>query len=160
MAYRLVASREDAEDIAQEAFLRLHRTVAGFRGECRVSTWLYRTVSRLAVDHLKKERRRRRIFFFQREAGDEADPVEWVPDPTASPKDQLLAREALRRLASGLKTLSPKQRAIFILRHQEELPLKEIADILNLQLGTVKSHLHRAVTMLGKKLKDLEERMP
>ncbi len=151
LAFRLVGHRDDAEEIAQEAFLRLYRHIGGFRGECRIGTWLYRTVSRLAIDHLRREKLKRRIFFF-RQNDEDADPAEVVPDPAASPRDQLLAAESRRRIATALGQLSPRQRTIFILRHREELPLRQIAEILGLEEGTVKAHLHRAVTALRREL--------
>lgn len=160
LAYRLVGQRDEAEDIAQEAFLRLYRALPTFRGESSVATWLYRTVSNLAIDHLRREQLRRKIFFLRRGATDdedEVDPVDTVPDPAASPRDLLLAKEAGRRLSRALDKLSPRQRAVFVLRHQEELPLKDIARVLELEEGTVKSHLHRAVSVLRKELQDLNE---
>lgn len=155
LAFRLVGNREEAEDIAQEAFLRLHRSLPSFRGESTVSTWLYRTVSRLAIDHLRREQVKRKLFFF-RHSEEEADPMEVVPDPGASPQDHLLATEAGTRLARALKRLSPRQRAVFTLKHQEEMTLKEIAAVLELEEGTVKAHLHRAVGLLRKEFKDLQ----
>ncbi|HKK02048.1 MAG TPA: RNA polymerase sigma factor [Desulfuromonadales bacterium] len=160
LAYRLVGHRDEAEDIAQEAFLRLYRSLPNFRGESTVATWLYRTVSHLAIDHLRREQLRRKIFFLRRNTGDDemdVDPMEVVPDPGGSPRDLFLAKEAGRRLSRALDKLSPRQRAVFVLRHQEELPLKEIAKVLGLEEGTVKVHLHRAVSMLRKELKDLNE---
>lgn len=160
LAYRLVTNQADAEDIAQEAFLRLHKAIPGFRGESRISTWLYTTVTRLAMDHIKREQRKRKFFFFSRSDHGETDPLEQVPDSAASPQEELLAREMESRLIEILKTLSPQQRAVFAMRHQEGLSLKEIAEILNLEPGTVKAHLHRAVTALRKKLNTRQERSP
>lgn len=161
LAYRLVGDRSEAEDIAQEAFLRLHRSLASFRGDSKISTWLYRTVSRLAIDHLRREKRRRTLFFFRRGDDEEQpDPLDSAATPDPSPRDELLARETQGRLNAVLKKLSPRQRAVFILRHQEELPLKEIAQILGLEEGTVKAHLHRAVTTLRHELHDLKEGSP
>jgi RNA polymerase sigma-70 factor, ECF subfamily len=156
LAFRLVGNREEAEDIAQEAFLRLHRGLSSFRGESSLATWLYRTVSRLAIDHLRREQLRRKVFFFRRD-NEEADPTETFPDPAASPRDQLLAREAGARLARAMNRLSPRQRAVFILRHEEDLPLKKIARLLGMKEGTVKAHLHRAVSVLRKEFKDLQQ---
>jgi RNA polymerase sigma-70 factor, ECF subfamily len=154
LAWRMVGSREDAEEIAQEAFLRLYRALPEMRGECTLSTWLYQAVSRLAIDFLRREQLRRKIFWFRNR--DEAyDPVEQVADPAASPRELLLASERRKRLRSALQQLSPRQRAVFVLRHDEGVPLKEIAAILGMKEGTVKVHLHRAVATLGKELADL-----
>ena len=157
LAWRLTGNREEAEDIAQEAFLRLHRALPTFRGESTVGTWLYRTVSRLAIDHLRRETLRKKIFFFRRGDEEEVDPLETVPDPGASPGEVLLGKEASGRLGAALRRLSPRQKAVFVLRHQEELTLKEIARVLGLEEGTVKAHLHRAVTVLRKELNDWRE---
>jgi RNA polymerase sigma-70 factor (ECF subfamily) len=154
LAWRLVGNREDAEDIAQEAFIRLHRNLASFRGDSSVSTWLYRTVTRLTIDYQRRQKLKQKIFFFRR-SNAEHDPYELAADPAASPGDQYLAGEAGRRLAAAMDKLSARQRAVFTLRHHEELPLKEIAAVLQLEEGTVKAHLHRAVHILRKELKDL-----
>jgi len=155
LAWKLVGNRADAEEIAQEAFLKLYRGVSSLRGESRVATWLYRTVTNLAIDHLRRQKLKRKIFFF-RQSEEEQDPLESVADPAASPREQLLAGETGRRLARALEKLSTRQRMIFTLRHHEELPLKEIAGLLKLEEGTVKAHLHRAVSTLRKELKDLQ----
>lgn len=156
LAWRLVGNRADAEEIAQEAFIRLYRSLSTFRGESSVATWLHRTVTRLAIDHLRREQLKRKIFFFRR-SDEEADPMDVLPDPGASPQDRVIARETARRLSRALERLSPRQRAVFVLRHQEELPLKEIASLLELEEGTVKAHLHRAVRQLRRELEDREE---
>jgi RNA polymerase sigma-70 factor (ECF subfamily) len=156
LAYRLVGNRAEPEEIAQEGFLRLHRSLDRFRGDCSLSSYLYRIVSRLAIDHLRREKLRRKLFFFRRHE-DEVDPVEVAAAPGASPRDELQARETGRRLLAALDGLSARQRAVFVLRHQEGLPLKEIAAMLKLEEGTVKAHLHRAVRALRAELEDLQE---
>lgn len=155
LAWRMTGNREDAEDIAQEAFIRLHKSVASFRGDSSISTWLYRTVTRLTIDHHRRQKLKQKIFFF-RHADAEHDPYELAADPAASPGDQYLAGEAGRRLSRAINKLSARQRAVFTLRHHEDLPLKEIAAVLKLKEGTVKTHLHRAVHILRKELKDLQ----
>jgi RNA polymerase sigma-70 factor (ECF subfamily) len=156
LAYRLVGNRAEAEEIAQEGFLRLHRSLESFRGDCSIASYLYRIVSRLAIDHLRREKLRRKLFFFRRQE-DDVDPLEMAADTAASPRDNLQAKETGQRLLSALDRLSARQRAVFVLRHQEGLPLKEIAAALKLEEGTVKTHLHRAVRCLRTELKDLQE---
>jgi len=156
LAYRLVGNRAEAEEIAQEGFLRLHRSLDRFRGDCSLSSYLYRIVSRLAIDHLRREKLRRKLFFFRRHE-DEVDPLEVTADPGASPRDELQAKETGQRLLAALDGLSARQRAVFVLRHQEGLPLKEIAAMLKLEEGTVKAHLYRAVRALRAELEDLQE---
>lgn len=159
LAIRLTGSRAEAEEIAQEAFLRFYTGLHSFRGESSVGTWLYRTVTRLAIDHLRRERLRRHLFFFRRDE-ESADPAELIADPAPSPADRVLAAETRQRLCHAIGKLPPRQRAVFVLRHQEELPLKEIAALLGLEEGTVKAHLHRAVVRLRKELADGKEAAP
>ena len=125
-------------------------------GDSRVSTWLYRTTTRLAIDHLRRERIKRRLFFF-RQDNDAPDPVELAGDTRPDPGRAFQSQEAMRLLRKSLGRLSPRQRVIFTLRHYEGLPLKEIAEHLALETGTVKAHLHRAVTQLRQDLADYHE---
>jgi len=156
LAWRLVGNREEAEDLAQEAFLRLHRSLPTFRGDSRIGTWLYRTTTRLAIDHLRRERIKRKLFFF-RQDNDAPDPVELASDGRRDQQRELLAQEALQTLRQGLNKLSSRQQVIFTLRHYEGLSLKEIAEHLGLETGTVKAHLHRAVTQLRQDMADYRE---
>jgi RNA polymerase sigma-70 factor (ECF subfamily) len=156
LAWRLVGNHEDAEDIAQEAFLRLHRSLAEFRGESRISTWLYRTTTRLAIDHLRRERIKRKVFFF-RQDNDSPDPVVSASDPLRNPAREFQSQEAMRSLRKSLQKLSARQQVIFTLRHYEGLALKEIAEHLGIATGTVKAHLHRAITQLRKDLNEFRE---
>ncbi len=156
LAWRLVGNREEAEDLVQEAFLRLHRALPDFRGDSLVSTWLYRTTTRLAIDHLRRERLKRKLFFFRAD-NDAPDPVELASDTRDNPGRKYQSKEAMKMLRRGLNKLSPRQRVIFTLRHHEGLALQEIADHLGLETGTVKSHLHRAVTTLRLELAEFRE---
>lgn len=159
LATRLIGDRSEAEDLAQEAFLRLHRALPGFRGESSIGTWLYRTTTRLAIDHLRKEKLKRKLFFF-RQSDDDPDPLETVSDPRSNPARDLHTSQAMTRLRQAMQKLSARQRAVFVLRHHEGLPLQEIATLLGLETGTVKVHLHRAVTTLRAELADIYEDMP
>lgn len=155
LAFRLVGNQEDAEDLAQEAFLRLYRNLATFRGDSSVATWLYRTTTHLALDHLRRQKLKRKFFFF-RSSNEGYDPVEFAADQGASPPEQFLANEAGKRLRQALEKLSVRQRMVFTLRHHEGMPLKEIGTTLGLEEGTVKAHLFRAVQVLRKELKELQ----
>jgi len=159
LATRLIGDRSEAEDLAQEAFLRLHRALPEFRGESSIGTWLYRTTTRLAIDHLRRERLKRKLFFF-RKNDDDPDPMEMVSDPRNNPGRDLHTREAMTRLHQAMQKLSARQRAVFVLRHHEGLPLQEIGALLGLETGTVKAHLHRAVTTLRRELADVYEETP
>lgn len=159
LATRLIGDRSEAEDLAQEAFLRLHRALPGFRGDSSIGTWLYRTTTRLAIDHLRKEKLKRKLFFF-RQNDDDPDPMEMVSDPRSNPGRDLQTSQAMAKLRQAMQKLSARQRAVFVLRHHEGLPLREIATLLGLETGTVKVHLHRAVTTLRAELADIYEDVP
>jgi RNA polymerase sigma-70 factor (ECF subfamily) len=159
LATRLLGNRGDAEDLAQEAFLRLHRSLPDFRGDSSIGTWLYRTTTRLAIDHLRREKLKRKLFFF-RQSDDEPDPLEMVADPRSNPGRDLHTKQSMTRLRQAMDKLSARQRTVFVLRHHEGLPLQEIATLLGLETGTVKIHLHRAVTTLRAALADIYEDLP
>ena len=156
LAWRLTGNRQDAEDIVQEAFLRIHRHIGTFRGDSSLGTWLHRTVTRLAIDQLRRRKLRDKVFFF-RQNEDDVDFLDLVPDPSPSPGQRYQHGEIRRRIGRALQQLSPRQRVIFVLRHYEERPLREIAEALDLAEGTVKAHLHRAVCQMRQELKDLHE---
>ncbi len=159
LAWRLVGHREDAEDLAQEAFLRLYRSLPDFRGDSRISTWLYRTTTRLAIDYLRRERIKRKVFFF-RQDNNAPDPVDLASDSRRNPGREFQSQEAMTSLQQSLKKLSSRQQVIFTLRHYEGLALKEIAEHLGLETGTVKAHLHRAVKQLRVDLAEYREESP
>lgn len=158
LAWRLIGNRSEAEEISQEAFLRLFKSLATFRGDSSVGTWLYRTTSRLAIDHLRREKLKRKLFFFRGEDDERSDPVELAVDPSASAQELLEAQETAKQVQQVLERLPARQKAVFVLRHQEGLPLKEIAAMLGLSEGTVKTHLHRAVSQFRNELGEIGEK--
>ncbi len=160
LAWRLVGQREEAEEITQEAFLRLYKSLATFRGDSSVGTWLYRTVTRLAIDHLRRETLKRKIFFFRSDDSQQFDPLDAVADPAASPQERLLAQETASQMQQVLNSLPARQKTVFVLRHFEGLSLREIASTLEVEEGTVKAHLHRAVSRFRKEFRHSREESP
>ena len=144
LAWRLVGGdHAAAEDVTQEAFVRAWRGLGRFRGEAQLSTWLYRIVVRQAANH----RRWRGV----RERFAAAMPDE-PPDPRPRPGGDPGLR---RRIASALDELSRGQREAFVLVHLEGFTVNEASQVLGKAPGTVKSHLHRALTKLRESLGDL-----
>jgi RNA polymerase sigma-70 factor, ECF subfamily len=145
----LVRDRDIADTLTQECFLRAYLKRASFRGECRIETWLLRIAVNLVRDHGKN----RRTSFWKRLVGLEdeeekgAEPRQF-PAPGPSAERMLLAREELEAVWSALSSLSPQQRAIFFLRYEEEMSLAQIAGVLDLKVGSVKSQLARATGKL------------
>jgi len=131
VALRIVRDPDDAEEVAQDAFVRAWRALPGFREESRFSTWLYRIVTRRALDAASSARRHS-----ERRAPD-LDP-EALPDP--APTRPVTDALRLERVLGGL---SPLRRAVLILFYLRERTVDEVAEILDLPSGTVKTHLHR-----------------
>ena len=153
LAWSLLRNVEDARDVSQEAFLRIYRTAGTFRGDARFSTWFYRILVNLCLDH----RRRGRWWLRRLVRDDGADDggravLERQPAPFADPDDALARRQAVARLWAAVERLSPQQRAAIVLHVQEQLPTDQIAAVLGCSEATVRVHLHRAVGALRKSM--------
>lgn len=145
-------SEADAEDLAQEVFLRAHRALADFRGEAAVGTWLYRMAFNLAVDHLRNRRRRPAETAAAR---DEA--LASLPGPGIDPYRSARGGERARLVAQLLRTLPDSQRAALRLHYWMGHTVTEIAELLGVAPGTVKSWLHRGRERLRVELGAREE---
>lgn len=149
VAYRMLAGDESAaEDVAQNAFLRAHRALAGFRGEASLDTWFYRILVREVQRH-RRWRAVRQLWSASSELAEEVLDERATGDPGLR-----------RRIGAALERLSPAQRDAFVLVHLEELTVVEAAAALGKAVGTVKSHLHRALESLRLDLADLRRQEP
>jgi RNA polymerase sigma-70 factor (ECF subfamily) len=139
----LVKDPDVADTLTQECFLRAYQHWDSFRGECRIDTWLLKITANLARDYNKN----RRASFWKRLVGlsHPEQPEMQVAAAHASPEQALLAREELAAVWAATSQLSEQQRAVFLLRFAEEMPLAEIADVLGVRTGSVKAQLSRAV---------------
>lgn len=144
LAYRLTSSHDDASDMAQEAFLRVYVSLSGFRGRSAFSTWLYRVVSNVCLDELRRRGRRPLLVVDRAVDTGEGELVREVVDPSPGPDEHVERRELGREIQKALAGLGDQQRLMVILRDIDELSYQEIAEILSLPLGTVKSRLSRA----------------
>ena len=141
LALRMCGNREDAAEAAQEAFLAAWQGLAFFRGESSFSTWLYRLASNACVDLLRREGRHRAA------AGPSLDDEEVgidVPDRALSPQDEAERRELREAVDRGLSALTPEHRQVLVLREMHQLSYEEIAQTLDVDVGTVKSRINRA----------------
>lgn len=156
--FLLVRNSDLADTLTQETFLRAYEKRSSFRGEARVDTWLLKIAVNLARDHA----RNRRAGFWKRLIGmhdsENAERFSQFPDPQASPQQALLARKELEAAWNIAAELPARQRAIFMLRFAEEMTLPEIAQVLGLRTGSVKTHLFRAMTTVRKRLKEQQWR--
>jgi len=143
VALRMLRNRSEAEEIAQEVFLRVHRAVEDFRGEAKLSTWLYAITSRLCLNRLGSGERR-----MAREGEESLERLRADTDPAAH-VERVELEAALQR---AITELPEERRIVVVLRDFEGLSYEEIAAALDLPLGTVRSRLHRARTDLKEKL--------
>ena len=144
LAWRLVGGDDAAaEDVTQDAFVKAHQALSRFRGEASLETWFYRILVRQAANY----RRWRAVR--ERWAGGDVD----APDPHPRPAGDPALR---RRIAGALDKLSRLQRESFVLVHMEGFTVRECAEIMGRPMGTVKSHLHRALRALRSELSDLD----
>jgi RNA polymerase sigma-70 factor (ECF subfamily) len=147
LALNITRSREDAQDIYQEAFLRAYRNIGRFRFECSFYTWIYRIVTNLCLDHLRKNHQHQRdITTEMSPEGEEETVVARVADDRAgaSPERSFFSRELREALLRALKKLSPRERLVFELKHYHGLKLQTVALILNTTENTIKNTLFRA----------------
>jgi RNA polymerase sigma-70 factor (ECF subfamily) len=144
VALRMLGSRAEAEEIAQETFLRAHRALGEFRGEARLGTWLYAIASRLCLNRLASAPRRH-------EQNDEAAVLRHAAE-SADAGAVLEQRELAAALHDAIAALPEERRIVVVLRDLEGLDYEEIAEVLGLPLNTVRTRLHRARLDLKAKL--------
>lgn len=143
LALRMMGNAQDAEDMAQEAFLKAYNSLPGFRGDSKFSVWLYRIVSNVCLDQLRKKSKRPTVSLSMEDEDGEETQLD-LPDTAQSPEEMLekkLTREAVRR---GLAQLPEDARQILLLREIQGLSYEEIGETLGLEAGTVKSRIFRA----------------
>ena len=151
LALRLFGNRDDAFDLAQESFFRAWRSLSGFQFESSFSTWLFRLCSNICLDWLRAKKRRPTVSMSTVDDEGEESQLE-LPDPGKSPEELLLAAEEREALARAMNQLPVEYREILTLRAIHDLSYTEIAEILKIKEGTVKSRLSRARLALRNKL--------
>jgi RNA polymerase sigma-70 factor (ECF subfamily) len=144
VAFRMLGNGAEAEEVAQEVFLRVHRGIASFRGEAKLSTWLYAITSRICINRLASGERRRQP------QGE--DVLERLAAPNADPSADVERGELEAALQRAIAELPEERRILVVLRDLEGLSYEEIAAALEMELGTVRSRLHRARMDLRDKL--------
>ncbi len=148
---------EDAADtLTQECFLKAYKKRESFRGESSVDTWLFRIAVNLARDYQRNRRQGfwKKLFADARDDEDEQPLLDTVADRRSTAEAELLAQEEVEKVWLTVGRLSPNQREVFVLRFSEEMGLEEIAQTLDMEVGTVKSHLSRALTAVRKRLEE------
>jgi RNA polymerase sigma factor (sigma-70 family) len=140
VARRMVKSHEDADDIAQEVFVRAHSALKDFRGEANIYTWLYRIAVNLSINHLRKQKVRKLV--------DISDYLNFLSKDAEQDKN-VMRDENTSLIESAIQTLPEKQRAVFIMRYYDEMPYEQISSILGTSVGGLKANFHHAVKKIA-----------
>lgn len=155
MAYRLAGTRADAEDLTQEAYYRAYRSFKDYEGDRPFENWIFRIVTRLFLDLLRSRRRRVKAVSYdaplQRDGGDDNlyfDMADDAPNAEQTMMNTSLSEE----MQAALDSLSPEQRTLVILADVENVPYKDIAEMLDKPVGTIRSRLHRTHKLIRHRL--------
>ena len=143
LCLRMCGNADDAMDLTQETFLKAWRSLGSFRADAAFSTWLYRLCSNLCIDHLRREQKRKILPLHVEDSDGDERPLD-VPDPTAGPEERLSAQEDRQQVAVALQSLEPEYREALTLRVLHDLSYADIAAVLQVRGGTVKSRIARA----------------
>jgi RNA polymerase sigma-70 factor (ECF subfamily) len=160
LALDLTGNHYDAEDISQEVFIKAFRGIDKFRSGAKVNTWLYRITMNTFID----KKRKKTLKVVEMPAGDEEEgtvsALDLVADDvTGNPERGLSASKIGRHIDEALSSLSEQERAVFVMRHYDELTLKEVAEALGIAEGTVKSLLFRSIRKLRRLLSFYQEEL-
>ena len=154
ICYRMLGNKQEAEDIAQEAFIRAYVNLHSFDQKRKFSTWLYRIATNLCIDRIRKKKP---DYYLDAEVAgtDGLDMYSQLAADEALPEEQLEKMELQERIQYEISRLPEKYRSVIVLKYIEELSLQEIGEILDMQTGTVKTRIHRGREALRKQLNHL-----
>lgn len=154
IAMNLLRSPDEARDVYQEAFLKIFRNLRQFRFDCSFHTWLYRVVTNVCFDHLRRRKVRKEDSTVVETADGLVDQVTQIEEdgPAANPERQTWNRELSAGIAAALQELTPRERMVFELRHYEGLRLRAIGEILGTSEEAAKNCLFRATQKMRTRL--------
>jgi RNA polymerase sigma-70 factor (ECF subfamily) len=153
LALDMTGNAVDAEDVSQEVFLKVHRSFGTFRKDAKLASWLYRITYNASIDHLRRREEAPRAVPEELLSAQCAASADLMFSPPSPGPERAAEAELLQQtIARALEKVSPQEKAVFLLRHYDDLMLKEIAEVLDLSIGSVKSYLFRAVKKLQKEL--------
>ena len=154
ICYRMLGNKQEAEDIAQEAFVRAYINLHSYDQKRKFSTWIYRIATNLCIDRIRKKKP---DYYLDAEVAgtDGLDMYSQIAADEKLPEDVVAQMELQDRIQYEISRLPDKYRSVIVLKYIEELSLQEISDILDMPLGTVKTRIHRGREALRKQLNNL-----
>jgi RNA polymerase sigma-70 factor (ECF subfamily) len=154
ISYRMLGNRQEAEDVAQETFIRVYNNLTSYNPQYKFSTWIYRIATNLSIDYIR--RRKQTLSLDADISGSEG--LDWhdrFSDNSLGPEEEVLADEFQNEVQGAIMDLNPKYRAVMVLRYIEDLSLQEISETVKLPISTIKTRIHRGREALRKKLRNL-----
>ncbi|MBA2876271.1 RNA polymerase sigma factor SigW [Thermaerobacillus caldiproteolyticus] len=151
LCYRMLGNRHEAEDAAQEAFVRAYINIHTYNTNMKFSSWLYRIATNLSIDKIRKKKPS--VYLDEEVSGTEGLTVySQLPSTEASPEETLESLELQETVQKAIEKLPEKYRSVIVLKYIEDLSLQEISEILDIPIGTVKTRIHRGREALRKHL--------
>lgn len=156
VAYDIVGNHHDAEDLSQEVFIKVYRSIQSFRKDAKMSSWLYQITVNTCIDFLRKKSTRTEDSI-EEVYGVDMRPSPWKDKGNRGPELDAEGRMLQSRIQAALTKITPKERTVFVMRQYNDFKISEIAEILHVSEGTVKSLMFRAIKKLRKELEFLRE---
>jgi RNA polymerase sigma factor (sigma-70 family) len=152
LIYKMIFKKEDVEDLTQEAFIKAFNSLENFDRQFAFSTWLYKIATNNSIDYLRKKKLN--TFSIDKEiASEDSDFKFEIPDTEYIPDNKIIEEERKKIIDEAIESLPDKYKKVIVLRHKNEMEYEEIAEKLELPLGTVKAHIFRGRELLNKFLK-------
>ncbi len=151
-AYRFLLNEQSAEDITQEVFIEVFESISSFRGDAKLSTWIYRIAITKSLNLIKSRKRKKRLALITGFFGGESGETEQVVAEGSTPPEEMERKEMAAELTRALDKLPGNQKVAFLLSKNDGMSYQEICEVMNLSLPAVESLLHRAKANLRKLL--------
>jgi RNA polymerase sigma-70 factor (ECF subfamily) len=153
IAYRIMGNEEDAKDMAQEALLRVFRSIKDFKGQSSFSTWLYRIVTNVCLDELRRRKNEKYVSMDSTIQTEDGELHMELCSDKETPESAYERTEQKELIMNAIRNLNEEYRSVIVLRDIQGFSYEEISSMLDCSLGTVKSRINRARTMLRERLK-------
>lgn len=152
LAYDITGDHHEAEDISQEVFMKMFRSLKTFRRDAKMSSWLYQITVNASIDSIRKKSSKPQRSIEEFDQLNIREQIGGSLSSSLDPQKSAESSQIQRQISEALQNITPKERTVFVMRHYNDLKLNEIAEILNITIGTVKSLLFRAIRKLRKEL--------